>query len=134
MIQTKIASYDIWDTVLRRRCHPDVIKLQVARKLMHLLDGLIKPHIRDPWLLFYLRQSIEKEIGNKMRLIGKDDEYILKDVLEAWVSRICLGPDSYSTKFIDDLIDAEIAFEKRIIYLDPDIKAQFYADGAARRI
>ena len=35
-------SFDIWDTVLRRDCHPDEVKLRLARALWLLLQKNIK--------------------------------------------------------------------------------------------
>lgn len=134
MHQNKITSYDIWDTVIRRRCHPDAIKIHVARDLLYRVGNAIKPHLRDPWLLFYLRQSTERQIGQEARATGLDDEYELSLVLERWIKRVAVEGYSISPELINGLVRTEIEQEKYVIYKDPTIQAKLLSDGAERRI
>ncbi len=130
----KIASYDIWDTVIRRRCHPDAVKIHTARDLLFRTGNAIRPHLRDPWLLFHLRQSIERQIGIESQSKGLDDEYALPLVLERWVKQVTVEGFVITPTLIKELIRTEIAQEKYVIYIDPTIHAKFLSDGAKKRI
>ncbi|VWB45928.1 hypothetical protein BLA15816_05998 [Burkholderia lata] len=129
-----IASYDIWDTVIRRRCHPDAVKVHIARMLALLLDDNIKPHLRDPWILFHFRQLAERAIGEEARRDGFDDEYAIQDVFTRWIEKVVVDPARVPAYLVDRLVREEIDHEKSTIYADPSIEAQFASDGATRRI
>jgi FMN phosphatase YigB (HAD superfamily) len=130
-----LASYDIWDTVLRRNCHPDAIKLHTARLLIVLGGSQVKPHLRDPWLLLHFRQLAERTIGQTAQATGLDDEYAIEEVLRAWIqvttNDLSMGQID---RIAEDLLNAEIEREMAMIYLDPTIEQTFAADGSQRRI
>ncbi len=130
-----IASYDIWDTVLRRSCHPDTVKVQVARLLILLGKAAVKPHLRDPWILFHFRQNVERSIGETARNAGLDDEYDISEVIRAWIVKTTSGMSDYAIDMLaEELIRAELEIEKSIIYADPTIEDQFSVDASRRRI
>ncbi|WP_157645126.1 HAD family hydrolase [Burkholderia ubonensis] len=133
-MSVQIASYDVWDTVIRRRCHPDAVKVHIARMLALLLDGNIKPHLRDPWILFHFRQLAERSIGQDAQRAGWDDEYMIEDVFDKWIETVAADPASVPADLARRLVRSEIEYEKAIIYADPTIEAQFREDGATRRI
>lgn len=130
-----IASYDIWDTVIRRSCHPDTVKVQVARLLILLGKAAVKPHLRDPWILFHFRQNVERNIGDAARIKGLDDEYDISEVTRAWIVKTTSGMSvSAIDELADELVRAELDLEKSIIYADPTIEEQFSTDDSRRRI
>jgi FMN phosphatase YigB (HAD superfamily) len=129
-----IASYDIWDTVIRRRCHPDTVKVHVARVLMLLAGDCIKPHLRDPWVLFHFRQLAERSIGREAQNRGLDDEYSIEHVLQRWIDTVTDRSANLPNSIVESLLREEIDQEKAVIYKDPNIEEQFRLDGSERRV
>lgn len=112
-----LCSVDVWDTLLRRRCHPDAVKLHVANQLR-----LRCPEIRhDARALLALRLEVEREQAAASRAAGFDDEYRLAEVLEAWISRA--APERDARLLALELGEEEWQQERRVAYADPGIAA-----------
>ncbi|MEA3492182.1 MAG: hypothetical protein U9R27_09805 [Campylobacterota bacterium] len=79
----KLLSLDIWDTVLRRKCHPDEIKLSSARYLYLNYFKYLKPAYRDMITLYKSRKKSE----NLVRLTD-DFEFRYADAVEIWLPMI----------------------------------------------
>lgn len=94
--QSQLISFDVWDTVLRRICDPDEIKLRAARALW-----LLGPRSADslneinPLKLFLLRKDAERNIADEhyeyrfasvmfewLKLYGVDDLGLVHDLSE----------------------------------------------------
>lgn len=122
MDQYKLLTFDIWDTVLRRKCHPDEVKINTINYLranypeLELTDD-------SEITLFRKRQRIEFEIGQSNLTNGLDDEYDIKDVLKKWLQEItCTSTFNEDLeRIVDDLYHAELQHEIDITYLDPNI-------------
>ena len=84
-VKYELLTVDVWDTLLRRRCHPDGVKLHVCRYLLLKWGDRLDPVCRDPWILLRLRQQAEKEIGDEKQAQGFDDEYGHLDVYRRWL-------------------------------------------------
>ncbi|MCT8351854.1 hypothetical protein [Photorhabdus kayaii] len=116
----KLKTVDVWDTILRRKCHPDFIKRSTAYYFyikyyrLHEVDSIES--------LFDKRIQTEHAIGLKNKELGFDDEYLIQDVLLQWVESF-ISPSLYNTIVIShELYEWEIEQEKKSIYLDPGIK------------
>lgn len=120
----ELITYDVWDTVLRRRCHPDEVKLFTAR-YFSLKYPALAGRQADAFALVKERSRCEADIGERSRQDGFDDEYTLADVLALWVGRVAnrpLSPDTVS-RIAAELADVELAQEKNVIYADPRFPA-----------
>lgn len=120
-----LLTVDVWDTLLRRRCHPDEIKLFTARCLWLRLDARLRPELDSPWRVFRLRRSCEDELARRSRAAGFDDEYRIEDVLEAWLAAAVSGPlgAEESACLKAELLEAEIAQERAMAYADTGVDA-----------
>jgi Tfp pilus assembly protein PilF len=116
-----LITYDVWDTVLRRRCHPDEIKLHTARYLLLKWPALVKQPLHDARQLLQLRVQCEHSIGQRERAAGFDDEYGLREVLLLWLSLVANRPlaPAEAEALADELLAAEIRQEKLHVYADP---------------
>lgn len=130
----RLVSYDVWDTILRRRCHPDAVKLFTARELLLALDGRVKPEFCDPWAFFRFRRAIELQIGKESMTNGADCEYPLHQVLRRLIRFSTTQPLSDLESWVQRFHALEVAQEKRVISLDPGILERIRQDGATRRI
>ena len=120
----RLQTVDVWDTLLRRRCHPDAVKLHVAGCLLARCWADIGPSLRSPRRLLSLRLETEKELASlAIRDPDKDDEYRLADVLYHWLKKV-LRQSQVSDELVASLTIEEIEQEQRVSYADPGILAR----------
>lgn len=119
----EIVSLDLWDTILRRSCHPDEVKLYTAQRMLHLLPEEFRTTALTPMELFRKRQSIEAEIGQNCTLQNGDDEYEIEEVLRRCLEESC--GKSLNNVDIEHLVAAlvadEIAQEIAVTSFDRDL-------------
>lgn len=116
----KVISLDLWDTVIRRKCHPDEIKRKTADYLMTNYYECIAEQFRSINVLTQERVQCEREIGERAREKGLDDEYRIRTVFEGWVGKVMPQyPDR--SKLVDELYAYELHTEIKNAYLDPGI-------------
>ena len=78
--KSELITFDIWDTVLRRNCDPDEIKLRAARVLWLLGTRPNENHSQiTPTKLFWLRKDAERNVADEHY------EYKVDDVLQEWL-------------------------------------------------
>ena len=119
-----LITVDVWDTLLRRRCHPDAVKLHVCRYVMLRYGRQLPDENRDHWTLLRLRQQAEKELAEESRRLGFDDEYKHDEVYKRWLSlaglRIGSSPDQ-TAQLCRALGRVELEQERYVSYVDPSI-------------
>lgn len=116
-----LRTLDVWDTLLRRRCDPDVIKLLTCRHLwLRHHDGLL-PSYRDPWRILQERCAVEGELAQASQRGGQDDEYTLAAVLELVLRRVWQPQLRHPQSLIHDLINFELEVEIANTYADSEI-------------
>ncbi|PLC69109.1 hypothetical protein [Klebsiella quasipneumoniae] len=130
MNKFKLKTVDVWDTILRRNCHPDFIKRSTAYYFFLKYHDLHNINSVDQ--LFSKRVETEHAIGQENKALAYDDEYLIQDVMLQWVANY-ISAEHYDTAAIaHELYVWEMEQEKKTIYLDPDIKdflAQYPADN-----
>lgn len=115
-------SLDLWDTVIRRKCHPDAIKVDTARYLYIKYNNYIKWEDETIISLMKERVACERKIGNKWKKEGFDDEYKIKDVFLLWIQNVlCVISAEKAEEIAEDLYQHELEYEKQNAYLDPTI-------------
>lgn len=115
-----VLSLDVWDTVLRRHCHPDAIKLHTAQAMIALAGERLDARWHDAWDLFAQRREIEAEIGRECQAAGGDDEYEIEDVLRRQLER-CLHDAALAADLAPRLVEVEIRQELAVTYADPQL-------------
>lgn len=130
-----LMTVDVWDTLLRRRCHPDAVKLHVCRYLLLCYGQQLHPQHRDPWALLRLRQQAEKELAEESEQRGLDGEYKHFEVYERWLLlagfRIRFSREE-AARLYATLGQIELEQERYVSYADPLI-AQTLAGFRARK-
>jgi predicted HAD superfamily hydrolase len=123
MKQYSLVTTDVWDTLIRRSCHPEAIKFQTARifRTLHARDLLEKKQTIES--IYLKRLSIERSQGASSKSKGLDDEYTISSVFKELIT--CLTsikePElSQATKF---LVATEVQVEINNTYTDPSIAA-----------
>lgn len=114
----KIISFDIWDTIIKRKCHPEEIKLATARYIILKYENDVKDKYKNIYEILKKRDEIEAEECKKNKENGHDDECRIIDVFKILQKEIFkneLGDIS------EELLKEEIKAEKRAIFINPEI-------------
>lgn len=120
MQEIKLVTIDVWDTLIRRSCHPDDVKLHLCRFLLLRYFKHLKPAYTNMFALLKARQESEREIGIRKKVLGFDDEYSLLEVYQLWISKTFENATAAEC-ISKQLREAELAQEYRVTYRDPDI-------------
>ena len=115
----KIRTIDVWDTLLRRDCHPECIKLTTAHHLLFGWHAQIKSEFRDIWVLYRARLEAERTLAVQVKAGGKDDEYEITEVLAQWFSAIFV--DTMPPDLPNRLAEFELSVEVDRSFADSDI-------------
>lgn len=83
-------TFDVWDTLLRRTCHPDAIKIFATQK--YLLENMPSQSFLRPTEILGERRRIEAIVSQKNVSKGFDDEYPINQVYEAFGA---IAPQKY---------------------------------------
>jgi FMN phosphatase YigB (HAD superfamily) len=75
-------TFDVWDTLLRRKCHPDAIKIFATHKFM--LENMPSESFLKPIEILRERRRIEAIVSQKNVSNGYDDEYPINQVYKAF--------------------------------------------------
>lgn len=116
-----LVSFDVWDTLLRRSCAPDEVKLFAA----YVLAGeLGKIHGRADVTsadLFALRQLAEYRVADQAY------EYSYPAMLQEWLALCGVLPGSEAEALAQRVMDAEVAREIAVTRPDPSALAMLEA-------
>lgn len=126
----KLRTVDVWDTLLRRDCHPECIKLATSAYLLYGWPTLLKPAFRDHWALYNARVDAERHLAAAARAVGHDDEYKISSVLGYWLEVVIAGV--FDSGLPAQLAEFELSVEIARSFRDPDI-GDFLAPHAAER-
>ncbi|MCC6229335.1 MAG: hypothetical protein IT432_08930 [Phycisphaerales bacterium] len=130
-----LVTTDIWDTILRRRCHPDEVKLATARFLWLWKNADLRAAFNSPRVLMEARVRAEHEIATANRARGLDDEYRVEEVMERWACE-ALRRESMPhgpAEIAAELVAFEFERECEVCYAD-DMLPRVLADLKADRV
>ena len=76
-----IISFDIWDTIIKRKCHPEEVKLYTAKYLLLKYEEYLKDEYN---CLFYKQGNIEQAVSQIERIVEDKElrERLIKNGLE----------------------------------------------------
>lgn len=114
----KIISFDVWDTIIKRRCHPEEIKLHTANYIVLKYEKNLKKQYRNIYAILKIRDEIEANICKKNKENGHDDECRIEDVFRELQKEIF---EQNVNDISEELLKEEIEQEKRCIFINPEI-------------
>lgn len=128
----KLLTVDVWDTLLRRKSHPDASKYASAHGLAIAYSKELRLEYQDTHQIVRERCRIEGEFATDRLPVGSG-EYEIGEVLERLVERVthCVGDDI--SKIVSHLIQIEIDFEIRNTFVDPDVLSEIGKYPAEKR-
>lgn len=132
----KLRTLDVWDTLLRRRSHPECVKLATARHLLLAGKFRLRPQHAGQWPLYHARVGIERRLAKAARASGNDAEYEINAVMAAWLGEVSLDamPAANIDPLARELVEIEFRFEQRHSVADPEILDFLSAYPAARTV
>lgn len=83
--QFKLVSFDVWNTLIHRECHPNEIKLQSARCLQLVAGQYLNPKFSALRELYLARIEAENRSAQ-----NGDHEYRFVDAINIWLSETLL--------------------------------------------
>lgn len=113
-----IISFDIWDTIIKRKCHPEETKLHVAKYIILKYENKLKEKYKNIYEILKLRDNIEAEECKKNKEEGYDDECQIIEVFKKLQEEIFNEEIGDISK---ELLREEIEQEKRVIFVNPEI-------------
>ena len=114
---SKIISFDIWDTIIKRKCHPEEVKLATARYIVLKYENKLKEKYKNIYEILKTRDEIEAEECKKNKENGFDEECRILDVFKILEDKIF----EEKLDIEEELLREEIEQEKRVIYINPEI-------------
>lgn len=129
----KLRTIDIWDTLIRRTCHPEAVKLATALHVFLRFHDRLNQCDIDHWRLLEERVAVERLLAEQAEASGHDGEYELTAVIQRWLGAVLDPGDPSETAMIaKDIAERELAFEIAHTFLDDGI-ADFVAAFPAQR-
>lgn len=119
--QYELLSMDLFDTIIRRKCHPDAIKYYTSMYVYIKYKDILKKNFFSIRVLTKKRIEVEKKLGENCKAEGYDDEYTLKDVLQTWSKEVLNLEGISSKQIMQELYYKELEIECYFTYLDPEI-------------
>ena len=113
----KIISFDIWDTIIKRKCHPEEIKLATARYIVLKYNNELKDEYKNIYEILKRRDEIEAEECKKNKGKGFDEECRILDVFKILEKEIF----NKEMNIEEELLREEIEQEKKVIFINPEI-------------
>lgn len=114
---SKIISFDIWDTIIKRKCHPEEVKLYTANYIMLKYEKKLKEKYKNIYEILKKRNEIEAMQCKESKENGNDDECRICNVFNSLQQEIF----KESLDIAEELLKAEMEQEKKVIFLNPEI-------------
>lgn len=115
----KLLTVDVWDTLLRRDCHPECIKLATAAHLFYSPDRLVSSVFKSHWEIYFERLRVEGLLADKAEAQGLDREYEIVAVLSHWLHLVC--KPGFPQNLPLHLGNYELGVEVERTYVDPTV-------------
>lgn len=110
----KIYTFDLWDTVLKRKCHPEEIKLKTAQLIfIEYYDDILNQY-RDIYKILRERNNIESSI------VMEHGECLIDDVINELLLKIT--DLKVSKEEVKKIVYKEIDIEKQSSYVNEEVK------------
>lgn len=115
----EVVTFDVWDTVLRRDCHPDEIKVQSARFLLLSAHDLLRPAFRNIPALFAARVKSENTSAP-----NDEFEFRFEEAVPRWLDMVLRRgtADALQQELQESVIRHEFQAERRSTHVDGPVR------------
>lgn len=123
-----LVGFDVWDTVLRRACHPDALKLHAAAVLLDHVRAAGRGDALTAADLFHLRRLAE------YRAADQHYEYTYQAMAQEWLRLAGFTDSAEIARVAAAVEEAEIAREIAVTRPDPTALAMLDALGDVPKV
>lgn len=116
----KVITFDIWDTLIKRKCHPEEVKLYTAKYILYNYRNDLNHNFRDIYEILLLRNKIEDEENKRHLKEGLEAENYIGDVLKE-LQNIIFKNKPENPEEYKNWIEIELEREKEMIFVNEDI-------------
>lgn len=120
----KLITFDVWGTLLKRRCKPGDVKLFTCTALALSYADHLEPQSLVPEKLLAARLAIERELIERSGREGNADYFDIREVLRRLYNSCCL-PEHGSRAFVErmgeELAQIELEQERFVSYPAPGV-------------
>jgi len=127
-----LRTVDVWDTLLRRTCHPECVKVCVAHSAFLQLREQLSPQYADHWDVYRARLDVERTLAEESVRSGGDGEYDVIEVVRRWLEAVV--PRNSGADVIERLVEYEFAVEQSCTSVDENAEAVLAAHPAERTL
>lgn len=113
----KIITFDIWDTILKRKCTPEEIKLFTCQYIFYNYKQYLKEEYDNIYKIYKVRNSLENKICQKNQDDGHDYEFLINDLF------VMLKEIIFNQEIKDiekKLLELELEHEIDMTYVNPE--------------
>lgn len=131
MLTPKLLTVDVWDTLLRRKAHPDCIKLATARFILMQFNKRLATSYLSSEQILNARFNCENKLKQQGVTQGNDGEFLFDAVIDNWLKMIFLPNQIITQQDIKTVLDYELTREMESNTFDPEIAhyiARYQAD------
>ena len=128
----KLRTLDVWDTLLRRECHPECIKVIVAHHVFLRHADRLAPQYGDHWDVYRARLEAEQVLAQESLGAGGDGEYGVGEVVRRWLEMIAPGHSLADS--VPEIVEYEFHTEVACTTPDADVHEVLAAHPAERTI
>ena len=122
-IPYSLKTIDVWDTLIRRRSHPDCSKLFIAQHIALYYADRLNKNYPNAWSIYKARCLVEGQLVSEKKQKHLDGEYTISEVYERLIQCIFISPLPTSlVTLVNTLVECEFTFEKDNTYACPYIE------------
>ena len=115
MSKEKVITFDIWDTLIKRNCHPEEVKKYIISDILMTYFNNIKDEYKDEYKLYNLRLKIEDDEYKK------NTESNIYIVFEKLLNNVFIDKKDIK-KISKSIVEKEVEREIKVTYVNPNIK------------
>lgn len=115
MSKEKVITFDIWDTLIKRNCHPEEVKKYIISDILMTYFNNIKNEYKDEYKLYNLRLKIEDDEYKK------NTESNIYIVFEKLLNNVFIDKKDIK-KISKNIVEKEVEREIKVTYVNPNIK------------
>lgn len=105
----KIISFDIWDTIIKRNCPPEEVKLNTAKYIYLKYYNILNEKYKNIYEILKRRNEIEERLCKENSSKGYDNECRILEVFNNLEKEIF----NENVNIANELVNVEIEQEKK---------------------
>lgn len=123
-MKKKIITFDIWDTLIKRKCHPEETKINTLDYYLTKYKESLKEEYQDLFALYLYRDKLETKGYNENEKKGLGREIKIEEIFKTLVETTIIDgklKDFELKEIQSELLEVEVKREIEVTYVNPYI-------------